>query len=386
MNARAVPHVTHVIYRLDIGGLESGLVNLVNRMPAERYRHSIVCTHGYAEVFRRRIQRNDVEVVSLDRRPGKDPGAYLRAWRLLRRLRPDIVHTRNLGTVDLQWIAALAGVPHRVHGEHGWGAADLKGVAPRSLRIRRACRPAIHRYVTMSQDLARWLERDVGVPADRIRQLYSGVDVDRFGHEGPVPDDLPWTGARGSAPTPLVFGTVGRLDPVKGQDRLLEAFASVAGQTDRPLRLVIVGDGPARACLVERAHALGLDDRVWFAGARSDVPALMRAMDVFVLPSLNEGISNTILEAMASGRPVIASRVGGNPELIADGITGTLYAAGDAALDAAGLVAAMSRYMADADLVRAHGAAARERTLREFSLDAMVSRYLAFYDDLLAGR
>ena len=138
------PLIAHVIYRLDYGGLENGLVNLLNRMPREKYRHAIVCLAGFS-AFRDRIARDDVEVVSVDKRPGKDLGAYARVWRQFTRLRPAIVHTRNLGTVDLQWVALAAGVRRRVHGEHGWDASDPRGESVRALRIRRACRPAIGR-------------------------------------------------------------------------------------------------------------------------------------------------------------------------------------------------------------------------------------------------
>ncbi len=124
---RDAPLIAHVIYRLDFGGLENGLVNLINRMPPERYRHAIVCLAGVGAEFRQRLQRASVEVVSLDKRPGKDVAVYARMWRTLRRLRPDIVHTRNLGTVDMQWVAAACGVRRRVHGEHGWEATDPRG-------------------------------------------------------------------------------------------------------------------------------------------------------------------------------------------------------------------------------------------------------------------
>jgi hypothetical protein len=157
MSPPGPPLVAHVIHRLDFGGLENGLVNLVNRIPADRYRHAVLCLSGINQEFRRRIRRPDVEVLSLDKQPGKDPAVYLRMWRLLRRLRPRILHTRNLGTVDMQWIGLLAGVPHRVHGEHGWEASDPQGASSRSLAIRRACRPVVHRYVPMSKDIARWL-------------------------------------------------------------------------------------------------------------------------------------------------------------------------------------------------------------------------------------
>ena len=380
MTAGAAPLIVHVIHRLDFGGLENGLVNLVNRLPADRYRHAIVCLAGFNPVIRARIERPDVEVLSLEKRPGKDPAAYGRMWSVLRQRRPAVVHTRNLGTVDMQWVAALAAVPHRVHGEHGWELDDPQGLSRRSLRIRRACRPVVHRYVPMSRDIARWLERDVGVPSGRIRQLYSGVDVERFAPAPARPPMDPARSAADGAATPgLRVGTIGRLDPVKNQAALLEAFARLRQQR-RDLHLTVVGDGPLRRRLQSLAGSLGIADEVTFTGARGDTPELLRNMDVFVLPSVNEGISNTILEAMATGLPVVAARVGGNPELVLDGISGRLY-------DPVGpdaLWQALLPYLTDPGLRERHGRAGRERVVQNFSLDAMVSRYLAMYDELLA--
>jgi sugar transferase (PEP-CTERM/EpsH1 system associated) len=371
MKMSGLPLVAHVIYRLDVGGLENGVVNLVNRMPLDRYRHVIVCLAGFGPNFRARIQRNDVEVVSIDKRPGKDPAMYWRVWRTLKQLGPDIVHTRNLGTLDLQWVAWAAGVRHRVHGEHGWEASDPEGRHPRTLRIRRACRPVIQRYVPMSLDLARWLREDIGVPAERIRQLYSGVDTQRF---YPSSSD-PYTGDRTTT-----IGTVGRLDPVKHHEALLEALSAICkAQPAQRLRLIIVGDGPLRERLHTRSVELGIAGQVEFTGARSDTPDQLRRMDVFVLPSLNEGISNTILEAMATGLPVVAGRVGGNPELVLDGTTGRLY---DPQQPRA-LEQALGEYLADPGLRRAQGYAGRQRVLDHFGLDAMVQRYLDLYDELL---
>ncbi len=374
------PLIAHVIYRLAVGGLENGLVNLLNRLPRERFRHAVVCLAGATD-FARRIQRPDVAIYSLDKRPGKDLRAYLRLWRLLRQLQPDLVHTRNLGTVDLQWIAVAAKVPHRVHGEHGWEAADPQGLDAKSLRIRRLCRAAIHRYVAMSQDLARWLGSNVGVPSQRIEQIYNGVDVERFCPEGSLPADLPW---RAACPQPLVFGTIGRLDQVKNQAALLEAFARLlqASQSDggaAPLRLIVVGSGPLATGLRARASELGIAEQVWFAGARDDIPQLLRAIDVFVLPSMNEGISNTLLEAMATGRPVIAARVGGNPEVVAHESTGLLYDP----RQPDGLLEAMLRYRSDRNLTVDHGAAGRRRACERFSLQSMVNGYTDLYSRML---
>lgn len=203
MTAPCPALIAHVIHRLDYGGLENGLVNLINGLPAERFRHHVICLAGFSD-FRARITREDVVVESLDKQEGKDPGAYLRLWHMFRRLRPDLVHTRNFGTVDLQWVAAAAGVRRRVHGEHGWVAGDARGQDPHTLRIRRACRPAIQRYVAMSRDIAQWLERDVGVPSRRIRQIYNGVDSTRFQPEGPRPADLPWS----TDPGCVTFGSL----------------------------------------------------------------------------------------------------------------------------------------------------------------------------------
>ncbi len=373
MTAGGPPLIVHVVYRLDYGGLENGLVNLVNNLSADRYRHAIVCLAGSNPAFRARIRRPDVEVLSLDKRPGKDPAAYARFWRILRKLRPAVVHTRNLGTVDLQWVAAAAGVPNRVHGEHGWEAADPRGLAMRGLRIRRLCRPVIHRYVPMSRDIARWLESDVGVEPARIRQIYSGVDTDRF-HPA---SDHPLT----AASEPLTLGTVGRLDPVKNQASLLTTLARLAPRFPG-LRLTIVGDGPLKAALESQAASLGLMDQVTITGARSDTPDLLRGFDVFVLPSINEGISNTILEAMATGLPVVAARVGGNPELVVDGVSGRLYDAGHPE----GLAEALLPYLTDPALRRRHGAAGRARVVQNFGLEAMVRNYRDLYDELTGHR
>ena len=372
--------IAHVVYRFDVGGLENGIVNLVNHMPAGRYRHAVVCLAGFGEEFRRRIRRPDVHVVSINKREGKDLASYARMWRQLRRLRPAIVHTRNLGTLDMQAAALAAGVRHRVHGEHGWSPADPQGLDPKNLRLRRLCRPLVQRHVAMSQDIARWLVQRVGVAPADVRQIYNGVDLSRFGPEGPRATGLP-----GPAEGALTIGTVGRLDPIKNQLGLLRAFRAILDR--RPdlrgrLRLIIVGDGPLRGELEEARAALGLGEAAWLAGARGDIPELMRAMDVFVLPSHNEGISNTILEAMASARPVVAARVGGNPELVVEGVTGALY--DDSA--PSGLEDALLSYVDEPALRRAHGTAGAERVRQHFSLGAMVNGYLDLYDELMHVR
>jgi glycosyltransferase involved in cell wall biosynthesis len=175
-----------------------------------------------------------------------------------------------------------------------------------------------------------------------------------------------------------VVGTVGRLDPVKDHVALIRAF--VEGVRDDRAVLVIVGDGPMRGELQRTVAELGAGARVRLAGERDDVPQVLRAFDLFVLPSVGEGISNAILEAMATGLPVVATRVGGNPELVADGVTGRLIER----RSPAALSEAIATYLADPALMRRHGEAARERALCEFSLPRMLAGYADLYRRSLA--
>lgn len=372
--------IVHVIYRLDIGGLENGLVNLINRMPGGRYRHAIVCLTGYTD-FRKRIQKK-VPVYAMAKREGKDPALYFRLWRLFRRLRPDIVHTRNLATLEAQLPAFLAGVQHRVHGEHGRDVHDIDNTSRKYRLLRAAYRPLVHRYIPLSRELEMYLKEDVGVSPERIVPICNGVDTERFrpviGQEeraSPLPEGF-------AGPDTLVIGTVGRLEKVKDQVTLARAFAELVKrfpQERHRLRLVIVGEGSLRGEVESVLAKAGLATSAWFAGARDDVPQLLRSFDVFVLPSLGEGISNTILEAMASGLPVVATDVGGNGELVTEGRNGYLVPRDDPLA----MAEQLGRYVADSSLRSAHGRFSRKRAEREFSLVGMVHRYTAVYDDLV---
>lgn len=375
------PLIAHIIFRLDVGGLENGVVNLINAMPPNEYRHAVICLTSATE-FKSRITRSDVEVISLNKGEGKDIGMYLRLWSVLRRIRPCIVHTRNLGTLDCVFTAVLAGVAYRVHGEHGREISDPRGENRKNIRIRKICQRFVHRFVPMSADLEQWLVETIGISHSRIRQIYSGVDVTKFKQSTtgrtplPVPDF-----ADGDH---FVIGSVGRLDPIKGYSHLVRAFIKLLhSEPDaaRRFRLVIIGEGPCRdeiETLLDENQARSF---AWLPGARDDVCDLTGGFDVFVLPSLGEGISNTILEAMATGLPVIASDVGGNPELIVNGMTGVLVPSEDPEA----LSAAISSYADNQALRRQHGNAGRERVEQRFSLTNMVKSYTDLYDDLARG-
>lgn len=380
---RAPPLIVHIIYRLDVGGLENGLVNLINHTPPDRYRHAIISLTEITD-FRRRIKRDGVTCTALHKREGKDIGVYARLWRVLRELRPQIVHTRNLPALVCQIVASLARVPGRIHGEHGRDVYDLDGTNWKYNRLRRSMRPLIHRYIPLSIDLDQWLRSRVAVSDEKIVRIYNGVDSKEFhpaltGRE-PLPAPLGF-----APPDKLVIGTVGRMAKVKDPLSLVRAFLHLLDTMPRAserLRLVMAGDGPLRAEAVNLLARHGAAHLAWLPGSREDVARIMRGLDVFVLPSKAEGISNTILEAMASGLPVVATRVGGNPELVSEEQNGLLVPAESPEA----LAQAIRRYLDDPGLTRRHGLAARQRIEREFSIDAMVHRYLAVYDAVLADR
>lgn len=381
MNDSQPPLVVHLIYALGTGGLENGLVNIINRAPPQRYRHAIVCLTT-ADAFAGRITAQGVPVITLDKAPGHDLALHWRLFRLLRRLRPAILHSRNIAALEMQAIGWLVPGVRGVHGEHGRDIHDLDGSNKKYRLLRRLLSPLISRFITVSMDLHDWLVGDVGIPGRKVVQIYNGVDQARFSARSEqVPDHLP---AGFLPPGGILIGTVGRLATVKDQRTLLAAFARLGERLPamRPrLRLVLVGDGPLHDELAADARALGIEPQLWMPGDRDDVPTLLALMDIFVLPSLAEGISNTILEAMASGLPVVATATGGNPELVKDGDNGYLVPVADA--DA--LADRLQQMLEDLEGSRAMGRRGRERVEQEFNWDRTVDRYLSIYDEVLAA-
>jgi sugar transferase (PEP-CTERM/EpsH1 system associated) len=374
------PLVVHLVYSLGVGGLETLLVDCINRMPA--YRHAVVCLTRYTD-FADRISRDDVTLHALDKQPGLGLGTHLTFWRLMRRLRPSVLHTYNLAALEYAFTAAAAGVPVRIHAEHGRDAGDPHGLNPKHNFLRRRLVPFVDRFIPVSEDLNRWLGEVVRIPAQKTLFIKNGVDTDRFTPALAPAADTPWRG--GDTDGDIVIGTVARIQDVKNHRGLVDAFARARTQLlaadpalAARLKLAIVGDGPLLPAVREQVASLGLQDAVWLPGARSDIGPLLRSFSLFALPSLAEGTPVSLLEAMACGLPVVASRVGGIPEVVDEGVQGMLVPVGDA--DA--LAQAFVRYAQDAGLRAAHGQAGRARVEERFSMRAMVTAYGALYDGL----
>jgi len=383
MAADSRPLVVHLVYRFDVGGLENGVVNLINHMPADAYRHAVVALTDITD-FRQRVRRDDVKFVALHKPPGHGVWMIPRLYRLLKHLRPAIVHTRNLAALEAVLPAWLARVPVRIHGEHGRDVSDLDGSNRAYQFTRRLYKPFVSHFIALSRDLEDYLREKIAVPAHAVTRLCNGVDTTRF---HPAATHVAIAGCPFVPGTHWLVGTVGRMQQVKDQPMLARAF--VQALQAQPalrahLRLVLVGDGPLKAQCEQILEEAGLRDLAWLPGERQDVADVMRGLDCFALPSLAEGISNTILEAMASGLPVIATAVGGNADLVREGVTGHIVPAGDAR----GMSEAIVRLASDPACAARLGQAARVGAEQHFSLQAMVSGYQRVYDRHLhdAGR
>ena len=370
--------VVHLIQQLDVGGVETGLINLIRHMPPDRYRHAIVCLKHYSEVHAH-IRQQGVEIISLNKREGKDLGHYMRMYKTLRSLQPDLIHTRNLSGFEGQLVAALAGIKLRVHGEHGREMSDLYGTRLKYQLLRRLMRPLIGHFIAVSSDLEKWLINSVGAEPTRVSQIANGVDSVQFHPRlGPPAAIGPAGFMQDNA---FVIGSVGQMTDVKNYTTLVDAFLRLIASphpAHQRLRLLIVGDGPTRGECLDMLTRAGASHRAWLPGERADIPQLLRTMDLFVLPSLAEGSSHTILEAMATGLPVVATAVGGNAELVQPGLTGILVPPKSPDL----MAAAIADYCRIPEMGARHGMRARSQVIARHSLPEMARGYTAVYDAL----
>lgn len=372
-------HIAHVVYSFATGGLENGVVNLINRLPSDEYHHSIICITDHDVEFFQRITNDNVDIFDLNKPSGKNPWWLVKCWQLLRSIRPDICHSRNLNALEAQLPAWLAGVKCRIHGEHGWDVSDLGGSNVKYQNIRKLFKPFVQQYIGLSSESIDYLIHKIGVATTKVNHICNGVDVDKF-TQNVEAANLPESFLGNDK---VIFGTVGRLADVKNQDYLLTAFITLwrnNPQFQHKMRLIIVGEGGLRGRLTQMINDEQLDDVVWLAGLRKDIPQLMSAMSVFVLPSLAEGISNTLLEAMASGLPVIATRVGGNPDLIMPQHQQSHLVPVN---QPEKLAEAMLHYLDSPEQLAHDSELARQHCLNHFSIATMVESYHQLYQKII---
>jgi glycosyltransferase involved in cell wall biosynthesis len=365
--------VLFVVGNFVAGGAERHLLELWKRMDRERFEIEIACFRAEGQFWPEvRLLGLPVHDLGLGRRVYDARGlrGLLRLIGRVRDFRPDVIHGYLFGPNLFAVLAGrLCGVPVVAVAKRNVDAFET----PRQ----RAAQRRIHRmatHVTAVSDAVAETVVAFGVPRGRITVIPNGVDVARFGGD---PLDRAALGARGGE---TVIGSVGALAPRKDYGTLLEALALVAKRHPR-FHATLVGDGPERAALEARAAELGLGSRTTFLGERPDIDRLLPAMDVFVLSSREEGIPNALLEAMAAGRPSVATAVGGTPEVLEGGVTGWLVPPADPAA----LAEALAQVMEDPAEAARRGGAARAAVHARMSIEAMARRHEEFYTLAAAG-
>ena len=371
--------VLHIITRLDVGGSTENTLISATRMPRTEFSSSLISgptldpPPRLAETLRTAgVPWFEAPCLVRSIGPAKDLRALWQLFRLVRKLRPDIVHTHSSKAGFVGRLAAkLAGAPHILYTPHGH---VFQGYF--SPQVTRG-------FIAMERLAARWTDRIITLTdAEADQHLAQGIG--RREQFVTIPSGIDLDGVILATPRRLaargtIVGTVARLAPVKGHRYLLDAAPAILGRCPE-VRFVLVGDGETRPDLEAQARGLGLTDRITFAGFRGDVPAVIAGMDLFVLPSLNEGMGRVLVMAMALGKPIVATRVGGVPELLGDDEAGILVPPGDPAA----LAGAVTSVLCDPSLAAALGEAGRRRATR-YGAEAMLSLLAKVYREVMEG-
>lgn len=365
----------HVVDNLRRGGLENGVANLLTRLDPARFEHIVCAVRGLGPNADR-LTAAGVQVVPLFESGSESRFQVPLLVKAIRKYQPDIVHSRNWAAIEAVVAARVARATAVVHSEHGF-EADIAAAEPRRrIWFRRIAFELATRVLSVSYQLRTLHASRTGFSAERITVIHNGVDRTRFFPDAQIRQRT--RSQLGLRDDELCIGCVANLLPVKDHMTLLRAAERMAeGRSD--WRLLLVGEGFLRPTL--EAFVAGnplLRNRVQFLGPSSEVPNFLRALDVFVLPSLAEGICNSLLEAMSTGLAVIATAVGGNPEIVVDGESGLLFQARD--VDT--LTQRLLTVKDQPDLRQRLGQGAIERVRDEFSIDAMVQAYHDLYSSL----
>ena len=363
--------IAHVLPSFGVGGQERVALDLARTQLAEGHDVRVISLAPPPDgPIAAELRAAGVMSETVPKRgPRLDPTLPLRLALRLRRAHVDVVHTHNPLALIYGALAgklAGAGVVHTKHGENLDSA--------RQIVLRRAAARLVDAFVAVSETTAEHARATRDVDPRKLRVIPNGIDLGRFAPDGRARAEV--RRELGVPEGAWVVGTVGRLVDLKNQALLLRALAPT-GQ-----HVVVGGDGPERASLERTIRELGVGDRMHLAGQRADVPRLLAAFDVFALPSTSEGLPLVLPEAMAMALPVVATRVGGVPQVVDDGVTGFLVASRDEAALREHLVA----LAADPARARAFGARARELALERYSLDRMWAGYRAIYQRVAARR
>ena len=363
--------VLHVIESLGTGGMENGVVNLVNCHNPDRVIADVLCLRSEGE-FAARIPQHQLHF---------DPAvgaSILQATKAVaahcRRGEYHLIHAHSWATLMPAFLGAkLAGNTKFVHGEHGTLYLDNR----KRRFIQKMLFNRSDRCLSVSDSLRSEITSILGLEPDRFYVIRNGVDIERFADRDSARANM--CASLGLDNDVCVIGSIGRLVGVKDYPTLLHAYALLRQEAGSNTHLVFVGDGPERARLQALAEALEIETHATFLGRRDDVPALLPGFDVFVLPSVHEGMSNTLIEAAASAVPAVASDIAANREVVANAETGYLFPVGDSE----SLYKILKTLTDDRSLRGKISDNALALAQTEFSLSGMVNNYERIYTELI---
>jgi len=359
--------VAHVVLNLDIGGLERIVISLIQNSDHDRFRHLVYCI-GNGGTLADELRNDGFPVTAMNKPAGRSLTLPFKLMRMFRREKVQVVHSHNFGALVYGEMAAkLAGVAGTVYTSHGRTSAFQK-INPYLVKYFNY----VNKAVGVSEDTQQLLMKTSGFPLARTQTIINGLDVNRYGG---VIDIERKKEALGLSDAQHVVGIVARLSADKDHQTLLEAYSQIlAKRTD--ITLLIVGDGPLKNNLLEKSNELKLGPKAVFLGDRLDVPEILKVLDLFVLSSVTEGLAVTLLEAMASRLPIVATEVGGNPEVVIHDKTGIIVPP----RDPASLAEAVCWMIDNREKAAQMGRLGRERVMEHFSIESMVRQYEALYE------
>jgi sugar transferase (PEP-CTERM/EpsH1 system associated) len=369
--------ILHLLHKLSCGGMENGVVNLINRMEYERF-SNVICSLTTSDEYQNRIISGRKKLYNLNKKEGNDFSIPFKIAEIIRKENIDIVHSRGWGTYFEGIVAAklLCRKIKFIFSFHGKTIQELHHTPERRLRAQKMMSVFTDIILTLSDQMAQDYASMVNIAREKISFIYNGVDTDIFTSDTSGRHKLEREFNIGE--DDFVIGFVGRVDPVKDIKTLIDA-AYLLTPTIKNIKILIVGEGSEKKVLEDYAVNKGIGNCVIFTGQRDDIPAFLNMMEIYVQPSLYEGMSNTIIEAMACKCVVIATNAGGNPELIEHDKDGILFKPGNAD--------DLSAYMQQLynDPIKRNSLAERayEKAKKRFSLESMIKNYENLYMSLM---
>lgn len=355
--------VMHLVLGLKCGGLEKVVIDLADRLNSKGYQNVICCLDEPGELADEAIEKG-IKLIKLERpEKGVNLSLFLKLSRLFRKEEIEVLHTHNCAPAIYGAPAAkLAGVSAIINTRHG-----------REKKIvNRFIWNLNDNIIAVSEDAKKEFLKWNHVKEDRVEVIYNGININKYGGKEVIKDDIKM---KLNIPSSVVvIGTIGRLSPEKDHHTLLKAFSIIVKSLEN-VNLVIVGDGILRKDLESYSLELGISEKVIFLGFREDIPDILSIFDLFVLPSETEGVSLTLLEAMAGSKPVVATDVGGNPEVVSNGETGLLVPPRDHER----MAKAILHVLKDKELSDSMGGKGLERAVKHFSLDKTADSYGDIY-------